>query len=1371
MIQTSISASEDTSPVPNDSGIASAILYGSYRPDLLRTEVLADIFEETALRFPEKNAVQFGQRSLSYQEFNQQADLAASALIRAGAAAGKIIGLWLPRGIELLIMQLAITKTGAAWLPFDADTPAERIDVCLKDANAIGLITDTPLVDLLNIENVKNIDHPALYHVWRANKLLQPTDLPLLRRVHVSVADPAYVIYTSGSTGKPKGITITQRSICHFLRSENSVLGIQSTDRVYQGFSVAFDMSFEEIWISYLVGASLWMAHKDLALDPDALPLALAQNQITVLHAVPTLLALFQQDIPSLRLINLGGEACPDALVARWKTAQRRLFNTYGPTEATVSASIAELQIDEAVTIGVPLPNYGLLVIASETEFVHEHGLRLLPRGEIGELCIVGSGLAAGYLGRADLTAEKFLLNPWRNVGAKHIENIEHRLYRTGDLARINDNGTVQCLGRADDQVKIRGFRVELGEIEARLAACNGVATVAVVLRRNYDSDVDQLVAFIVAEQGHEADLNSSELRHYLAGALPPYMLPNRYELLSEMPRLASGKIDRKVLKEKPLSTSSPSTESDIAATPAEALLFSILAKLFPQQAIRRDADFFTDLGGHSLLAARLVSALRADAGFAYFKISDIYTCRNIGKIADLLVASVPPSPSNDAAAQWLSPPAWKRWLCGTAQAITIPWLVVIRMLQWLAPFFVYHFFTGDPGDSILKAITYSVLAFILLTLGEFFIAILGKWMIIGRLKPGNYPLWGWTYYRWWLMDRLIESTPVYMLSGSSLHVWWLRALGAKVGRDVNLGSMTLRVPDLFEIGDRVSTGNACNFENARVEHGLLRLGTIKLGNDACIGSYAVLEGNVTVGQFGHLEGQSALSEGQVLPAYRIWKGSPAQDVGHFDHSAQLARPNVSEMRLFGEGVFFLIGSLFIAALFFLPVFPSFVAIDLIDEAFPWVQGNSIPFQLAKYFLLAFPATAILIICTALVSAGIRWGILPKLRPGSYPVHSRVYCSKWLVNQIQEASLYVLHGVYATVFAPFWYRLLGAKVGKGAEISTALGVVPDMLTLGDETFIADAVLLGDEQIDGGWMTMHPTVVSRRSFVGNGAYIPDGTILPENVLIGVHSSAPANTRMQNGDTWLGSPPIHLPAREETTGFPEALTFHPSMARRLGRSLIELFRIIAPHAMVIAVGYTIVLDLMPLAGDDRWLEVVFDLALSGLLYGVGCFIFVLVLKWTLIFRYKKHSAPMWTRFVWVSEAITNLFEGVAVPNFMRYLRGTPWLPIAFNLLGCKIGRGVYLDTTDLTEFDCVSIGDFSELNALTCPQTHLFEDRVMKVDHVIIGQRVYMGPRSAILYGAEVGHDAKLGALTLVMKGEFIPANSHWRGCPASIAENI
>jgi non-ribosomal peptide synthetase-like protein len=159
-------------------------------------------------------------------------------------------------------------------------------------------------------------------------------------------------------------------------------------------------------------------------------------------------------------------------------------------------------------------------------------------------------------------------------------------------------------------------------------------------------------------------------------------------------------------------------------------------------------------------------------------------------------------------------------------------------------------------------------------------------------------------------------------------------------------------------------------------------------------------------------------------------------------------------------------------------------------------------------------------------------------------------------------------------------------------------------------------------------------------------------------------------------------------------------------------------------------------------------------------------VLVFKWLTIGRYRPRAAPMWTSFVWLSEAATNMYEGIAVPNFLRYLRGTPWLPIALNGLGCRIGPGVYLDTTDITEFDCVSIGDYSELNALTCPQTHLFEDRVMKVGHVHIGKQVTIGPRSTVLYGATVSDGAQLNPLTLVMKGETIPAGSRWEGSPAT-----
>ena len=1319
------------------------MLQGPHLPALIRTEVLADLLEATAARLPDQVALMFGDQQLTYRALNARADEVASALIEAGVRPGHIVGLWLPRGIDLLVMQAGIAKAGAAWLPFDADTPTDRIAVCLDDAQAIGLVTCAAFVARV-----------ADRQVWTAEALQRPTPT-LMRRIGVLPSHPAYVIYTSGSTGKPKGIEISQGSICHFLRSENTQLQITEADRVYQGFSVAFDMSFEEIWISYLAGATLWVAPKEIASDPEALPLALTANHITVLHAVPTLLALFTQDVPGLRLINLGGEMCPPSLVARWARPGRRVFNTYGPTEATVSASLAELHAGEVVTIGKPLPNYGLLVIHPDTA----QGLVLLPRGEVGELCITGPGMAAGYLGRPELTADKFLPNPWRT--GQH----DSRLYRTGDLARIDADGCVQCLGRTDDQVKIRGFRVELGEIEAVLAAQPGVGTVAVILRQEPGmSGLDQLIAFMVFDGPARL---SAELRAALADKLPAYMVPSHFEPLTEMPRLTSGKIDRNALKARQLAVVAvDANESDTPETPAEVALFAALAALFPGQPLRRGADFFAALGGHSLFAARLASSLRADVRFAHITVHDIYTQRSVGRIAAVLGQAHAEAVSVDTT--WQPPPTWKRWTCGAAQAIAIPGLVALHMAQWMAPFFTYHFFTGDPEDSVAVAIAASVVAYLVTTLLEFGVAIAGKWLIAGRLQAGRYPLWGVTYFRWWLADRLVEAAPVYLLSGSSMYAWWLRALGAKVGHDVTIGSITLRAPDLLVLEDGVSIGNAANFENARVEHGELRLGRITLAREACVGSYAVLEGNTHIGAHGHLEGQSALSDGQSLPAGRIWRGSPARDMGAFDIAAQRARPAVSRRRLMVEGWYFVLGALLITSLFFLPVFPSFLLMDWFDdvEKFPQLASTFVPFQLAKYFLMAFPATGVLIVCTALLSAGIRWLVLPRLKPGSWPVHSNLYCAKWLVSQIQESSLAVLHGVYATVYAPLWYRLLGATVGRDAEISSALGLVPDMLTLGDETFIADAVMLGDESIEGGWMTMQPTVISRRSFVGNGSYIPDGTTLPENVLIGVHSSAPANGQMKDGDTWLGSPPIHLPAREETSGFPEHLTYRPSLFRRMARGLIEAFRIVAPHAIVISVGYTVVLNVMPLAGDGKWGAVTFYLTAAGLLYGIGTYFFIAAIKWAFMGRYGKRSVPMWTPFVWLSEGVTNLYEGIAVPNFLRYLRGTPLLPVAMNVLGCRIGKGVYLDTTDITEFDCVSIGDYSELNGLACPQTHLFEDRVMKIDHVTIGQRVYMGPRSAVLYSAVVADNAQLGALTLVMKGEFIPPASSWKGCPAA-----
>jgi non-ribosomal peptide synthetase-like protein len=394
--------------------------------------------------------------------------------------------------------------------------------------------------------------------------------------------------------------------------------------------------------------------------------------------------------------------------------------------------------------------------------------------------------------------------------------------------------------------------------------------------------------------------------------------------------------------------------------------------------------------------------------------------------------------------------------------------------------------------------------------------------------------------------------------------------------------------------------------------------------------------------------------------------------------------------------------------------------------------------------------------------------ILPAQTPGLSSVHSLAYWRRKAVAMILDSSLHVLHGLYASVYAPLWLRVLGVKVGKHAEISTAAGMVPELLSLGEDSFIADGVMLGDEELRGGWMLLKSTQIGNRSFVGNGAYVPDGAAVPDDILIGVQTRTPKNEELKSGQTWMGSPPLLLPARETLQGFPESLTFRPSAARRVGRGLIEALRIVLPLAMVIAAGYLIVVLVMPLVEEGFEIDGILALALSGGLYGLGSFLLVVILKWVLVGRYRPRAAPMWTPFVWISEAVTNLYESLAVPNFLDILRGTPMLPWALRLLGVRLGKGVYLNTTDITEFDCVCIGDHAELNAWCGPQTHLFEDRVMKIGAVEIGARVTVGSRSTILYDSKVGDDVCLGPLTLVAKGEQLPPKTRWEGSPAAPA---
>ncbi len=385
---------------------------------------------------------------------------------------------------------------------------------------------------------------------------------------------------------------------------------------VFQGASLAFDLSMEEIWVPYLVGASLFVATPEILAETEQLPDILEEAKVTVIDTVPTLLSVLPRDVKSLRKIILGGEACPPSFAERWARPDRTIFNGYGPTEITVVATIAQVRLNEPVTIGKPIPNY--------TCYVVDEALNLLERGVEGELLIGGPGVTRGYLKREALTAEKFIDNPFPSDGSDPI------LYRSGDAAYVDENGDIVYRGRIDDQIKIRGFRVELGEIEATLSKLPGVRHAAVVLRQ--EKGLDELVAFLTAD-GEKPD--PSGLRAALRETLPIYMVPSRYEFVEALPTLPSGKTDRKTLAKWEL-TAPPGLdeEQETPRDAMEAMLLEAAKRVLPDAPIPFDADFFTDLGGHSLLAARFVGAARETPALARITLQDLYAHRTLRALA-----------------------------------------------------------------------------------------------------------------------------------------------------------------------------------------------------------------------------------------------------------------------------------------------------------------------------------------------------------------------------------------------------------------------------------------------------------------------------------------------------------------------------------------------------------------------------------------------------------------------------------------------------------------------------------------------------------------------------------------------------------------
>ncbi len=624
-------------------------------------DCIQHLFERQAADTPDAEALVFtsletGERiALTYQELNRKANQLAHYLGELGVGAEVLVGVCMERSIDMVIALLGILKSGGAYLPIDPTYPEERIRYMLEDSQISVLLTQQQLLEQLPSDltgSEQDLSIIALDSKWEKIET-QAYENPESQTV---VENLAYMIYTSGSTGKPKGVMLSHRGLLNLCEVQRRTFRKTPESRVLQFASFSFDASISEIFVTFLAGATLHIAPQNDLMPGPPLSQTLRQNTISVVTLPPSALSVMDdEEFPDLKTIVSAGEACSAEIVTRWQPG-RVFLNAYGPTEGTVCATINEdITPETASFIGKAIANTQIYIL--------DQYFNPVPIGVPGELCFGGISLARGYRNRPDLTAEKFIPNPFlpaindRSQSErmlKHPQNLESsdsrlqpasalslgidaqgsRLYRTGDLARYLPDGNLEFLGRIDHQVKIRGYRIELGEIEAMLENHPDVHE-AVVLAKEETSGAQQLIAYVVPEHEMSEDDLIPQLRHFLQEKLPGYMVPSVFMMVDTFPLTPNGKVDRKALPALDQSRASLQQEFVAPRSEVEELLADIWAEILDRERIGVYDDFF-ELGGNSLLAIQLLSRIR-DVFDVQIPIHKLFTTKNIEDVTIII--------------------------------------------------------------------------------------------------------------------------------------------------------------------------------------------------------------------------------------------------------------------------------------------------------------------------------------------------------------------------------------------------------------------------------------------------------------------------------------------------------------------------------------------------------------------------------------------------------------------------------------------------------------------------------------------------------------------------------------------------------------
>jgi non-ribosomal peptide synthetase-like protein len=1309
--------------------------------DTLRAIYVHRLFEAQAERRPLAPAIVTGDCVLSYGEVNKRANQLARYLRRRAVGTRDLVGLFLERSADAIVAILSILKAGAAYVPLDPSHPTERVRRIVEEAGIRTLIGESAFRAAAHglDREIIEIDDPG--RPWRSESAGPLAESEVAR----TPADLSYVLYTSGSTGRPKGVMTEHRNVVSFVTAFNRVIRLTDEDRVFQGFSLGFDGSVEEMWMAFSNGAALVVPRRGAARFGNDLSQLITDGGATVFSTVPTSLSMISDSLPTVRLLIVSGERCSKELVTRWATPGRRMLNVYGPTETTVNATAAECRPNREVTIGRPLPGY-------EIHLLDEHGCPVAA-GETGEVYIAGPSVARGYLNQPGLTEKHFVRLPARG------RNQAQRAYRTGDLASRSESGELHFSGRMDNQVKVRGYRIELSEIEAVLSEHASVQSAVVTLTER--DGTTELAAHVTAEDpGCGIDRNA--LLSLLTSRLPSYMVPAFLDVLPAMPTLASGKVDRKRLPAPAtplvaLGRTIRAPRSDI-----ESNLSRAFRGIFKNDAISIDDDFFLTLGGYSLLAARLVSQLRKEFDLEV-AIRDVYDHPTVEALAAHLMSKAADTTdrvdqsgvqrvSSHEVFNRLSPVT-----CVSCMALQLLGVYVLYGLMAL-PFLGWFLSLGAWREGALSRTGLAV-SWLVVSGGSWpvvlALSVAVKWLVIGRYRAGAYPVWGWYYLRFWVARHFQVIGMPGLLAGTPLLPLYYRLMGARVGRNCTIDTVQCAVFDLLSIGDETSIGSETQLLGYRIEDGFLRIGSVDLGNRCFVGIHSALSLNVRMGDDARLDDLSLLPDETSVPAGESRRGSPARP-------AEVSVPEGGAPSSRRQRVLF--GALHLVVIYALGL--AFVPTLVPSVLLLWWVRQS-PTTLGSIASLPLAALLAMVVFCLWIPL-LKWLVLPRVQPGVYRVESALYLRKWAVDLLMHASRAIARPLYTTIYLPPWLRLLGAKIGRRAEISTVSQISPELAEIGDQSFFADGSMIGGRRTHRGALELAKSRVGRRSFVGNSAILPVGSSLGDGCLLGCLSAPPAGlAQTPDGTEWLGSPSFALPHRRKIDGFDESVTHEPTPKLIAQRLLVDGLRIVIPSA--IAAGQLKLLATMLTRAHASlsfaaWLATAPAAAMASGAAGLLC---VIATKKILVGTFRPTIKPLWSMFVWLNEAVNGTYETVAAPLLLPLL-GTPYCAPWLRLLGCRIGRHVYLETTLFSEFDLVDIGDFAALNAGAIIQNHLFEDRIMKASYLRVGEDCCVGAMAIVLYDTEMLAGSSIGPLSLLMKGETLPPHTRWLGIPTAQA---